>query len=148
MEPIRMVDLKSQYSFIAKEVQSALSEVIESTAFINGPAVQEFQANLEQYLDVKHVIPCANGTDALQIALMGLKLAPGDEVITADFTFAATVEVISLLQLTPVLVDVDPQTFNIDPKAIEAAITPKTKAIIPVHLFGQAANMEAINALA
>ena len=143
-----MVDLKSQYSFIAKEVQSALSEVIESTAFINGPAVQEFQANLEQYLDVKHVIPCANGTDALQIALMGLKLAPGDEVITADFTFAATVEVISLLQLTPVLVDVDPQTFIIDPKAIEAAITSKTKAIIPVHLFGQAANMEAINTLA
>ena len=148
MEPIRMVDLKSQYSLISEEVQSAIAEVIEGTTFINGPAVREFQANLEEYLNVKHVIPCANGTDALQIALMGLKLQPGDEVITADFTFAATVEVISLLQLTPILVDVDPQTFNIDPKAIEAAITPKTKAIIPVHLFGQVADMEAINAIA
>ena len=148
MEPIRMVDLKGQYTFIAGEVKAAMDEVIESTAFINGPAVKEFQTNLEQYLGVKHVIPCANGTDALQIALMGLKLEPGDEVITADFTFAATVEVISLLRLTPVLVDVDPKTFNIDPKAIEAAITPKTKAIIPVHLFGQAADMETINAIA
>ena len=148
MEPIRMVDLKSQYSLISEEVQSAIAEVIEGTTFINGPAVREFQANLEEYLNVKHVIPCANGTDALQIALMGLKLQPGDEVITADFTFAATVEVISLLQLTPILVDVDPKTFNIDPKAIEAAITPKTKAIIPVHLFGQVADMEAINAIA
>ena len=148
MEPIRMVDLKSQYSLISEEVQSAIAEVIEGTTFINGPAVREFQANLEEYLNVKHVIPCANGTDALQIALMGLKLQPGDEVITADFTFAATVEVISLLQLTPILVDVDLQTFNIDPKAIEAAITPKTKAIIPVHLFGQVADMEAINAIA
>ncbi len=148
MEPIRMVDLKGQYTFIAKEVKAALNDVIESTAFINGPAVKEFQSNLENYLGVKHVIPCANGTDALQIALMGLKLAPGDEVITADFTFAATVEVISLLRLTPVLVDVDPKTFNITPEAIEAAITPKTKAIIPVHLFGQAADMEAINAIA
>ncbi len=148
MEPIRMVDLKGQYTFIAGEVKAAMDEVIESTAFINGPAVKEFQTNLEQYLGVKHVIPCANGTDALQIALMGLKLEPGDEVITADFTFAATVEVISLLRLTPVLVDVDHKTFNIDPKAIEAAITPKTKAIIPVHLFGQAADMETINAIA
>ena len=148
MEPIRMVDLKGQYTFIADEVKAALDEVIESTAFINGPAVKEFQANLEAYLGVKHVIPCANGTDALQIALMGLKLAPGDEVITADFTFAATVEVISLLRLKPVLVDVDPKTFNINPQAIEAAITPKTKAIIPVHLFGQTADMEAINAIA
>ena len=148
MEPIRMVDLKGQYTFIAGEVKAALDEVIESTAFINGPAVKEFQTKLEQYLGVKHVIPCANGTDALQIALMGLKLEPGDEVITADFTFAATVEVISLLRLTPVLVDVDPKTFNIDPKAIEAAITPKTKAIIPVHLFGQTADMETINAIA
>ena len=148
MEPIRMVDLKGQYTFIAGEVKAAMDEVIESTAFINGPAVKEFQTNLEQYLGVKHVIPCANGTDALQIALMGLKLEPGDEVITADFTFAATVEVISLLRLTPVLVDVDPKTFNIDPKAIEAAITPKTKAIIPVHLFGQTADMETINAIA
>lgn len=148
MEPIRMVDLKGQYTFIAGEVKAAMDEVIENTAFINGPAVKEFQTNLEQYLGIKHVIPCANGTDALQIALMGLKLEPGDEVITADFTFAATVEVISLLRLTPVLVDVDPKTFNIDPKAIEAAITPKTKAIIPVHLFGQAADMETINAIA
>ena len=148
MDPIRMVDLKSQYNQIADEVKSALNDVIESTAFINGPAVKQFQANLGQYLGVKHVIPCANGTDALQIALMGLKLEPGDEVITADFTFAATVEVISLLRLTPVLIDVDPKTFNIDPKAIEAAITPKTKAIIPVHLFGQTADMEAINAIA
>ena len=148
MEPIRMVDLKGQYTFIADEVKAALDEVIESTAFINGPAVKEFQANLEAYLGVKHVIPCANGTDALQIALMGLKLAPGDEVITADFTFAATVEVISLLRLKPVLVDVDPKTFNINPQALEAAITPKTKAIIPVHLFGQTADMEAINAIA
>jgi len=148
MEPIRMVDLKGQYTFIADEVKAALDEVIDSTAFINGPAVKEFQANLEAYLGVKHVIPCANGTDALQIALMGLKLAPGDEVITADFTFAATVEVISLLRLKPVLVDVDPKTFNINPQAIEAAITPKTKAIIPVHLFGQTADMEAINAIA
>ena len=148
MEPIRMVDLKGQYSFIADEVKAALDEVIESTAFINGPAVKDFQANLEAYLGVKHVIPCANGTDALQIALMGLKLQPGDEVITADFTFAATVEVISLLRLKPVLVDVDPKTFNINPEAIEAAITPKTKAIIPVHLFGQTADMEAIEAIA
>lgn len=148
MDPIRMVDLKSQYVHIADEVNAALADVIESTAFINGPAVKEFQKNLEKYLNVKHVIPCANGTDALQIALMGLKLEPGDEVITADFTFAATVEVISLLRLTPVLVDVDPKTFNIDPKAIEAAITPKTKAIIPVHLFGQTADMETINAIA
>ena len=143
-----MVDLKGQYTFIADEVKAALDEVIESTAFINGPAVKEFQSNLENYLGVKHVIPCANGTDALQIALMGLKLEPGDEVITADFTFAATVEVISLLRLKPVLVDVDPQTFNIDPKAIEAAITAKTKAIIPVHLFGQTADMETINQIA
>ena len=148
MDPIRMVDLKSQYAHIADEVNAALADVLESTTFINGPAVKEFQKNLEKYLNVKHVIPCANGTDALQIALMGLKLEPGDEVITADFTFAATVEVISLLRLTPVLVDVDPKTFNIDPKAIEAAITPKTKAIIPVHLFGQTADMETINAIA
>ena len=148
MKPIRMVDLKGQLEFIKTDVNNALQEVLDTTAFINGPAVKEFQADLERYLGVKHVIPCANGTDALQIALMGLELKPGDEVITADFTFAATVEVISLLKLTPVLVDVDPQTFNIDPKAIEAAITPKTKAIIPVHLFGQAADMEAINAIA
>lgn len=148
MEPIRMVDLKGQYAFIEDEVKEALNEVLTNTTFINGPAVKDFQTDLEHYLDVKHVIPCANGTDALQIALMGLKLQPGDEVITADFTFAATVEVISLLNLTPVLIDVDSKTFNIDPAQIEAAITPKTKAIIPVHLFGQSADMDAINAIA
>ena len=143
-----MVDLKGQYEFIQDEVQASFQEVLSTTSFINGPAVKAFQKDLEFYLGVKHVIPCANGTDALQIALMGLKLHPGDEVITADFTFAATVELISLLQLKPVLVDVDPKTFNIDPLAIEAAITVKTKAIIPVHLFGQAANMDAISAVA
>ena len=148
MKKIQMVDLKSQYDFIQPQVNKAIEEVMTNTAFINGPAVHEFQADLEAYLGVKHVIPCANGTDALQIALMGLKLEPGDEVITADFTFAATVEVISLLKLTPILVDVDPKTFNIDPEAIVAAITPRTKAIIPVHLFGQVADMEQINAIA
>ena len=144
MKKIQMVDLKSQYDFIEKEVTENMSQVFETSAFINGPMVQAFQAYMEAYLNVKHVIPCANGTDALQIALMGLKLVPGDEVITSDFTFAATVEVISLLKLKPVLVDVDPQTFNIDPLAIEKAITPKTKAIIPVHLFGQSAAMDSI----
>jgi dTDP-4-amino-4,6-dideoxygalactose transaminase len=148
MKKIQMVDLKGQYEFIKEEVQTSFNKVLSTTSFINGPAVKEFQEDLEHYLGVKHVIPCANGTDALQIALMGLKLQPGDEVITADFTFAATVEVISLLQLKPVLVDVDPRTFNIDPQVIEAAISPKTKAIIPVHLFGQAADMQAINKLA
>lgn len=118
--------------------------VIETTTFVNGPEVHQFQKELEDYLGVKHVIPCANGTDALQIAMMGLGLKPGDEVITADFTFAATVEVIALLQLTPVLVDVDPVNFNIDIEAIKKAITPKTKAIVPVHLFGLAANMDEI----
>ena len=148
MKKIQMVDLKGQYEFIKEEVQTSLNKVLSTTSFINGPAVKEFQEDLEHYIGVKHVIPCANGTDALQIALMGLKLQPGDEVITADFTFAATVEVILLLQLKPVLVDVDPKTFNIDPQAIEAAISPKTKAIIPVHLFGQAADMQAVNKLA
>lgn len=148
MKKIQMVDLKGQYSKIKQEVDSSVLEVLDSTAFINGPKVHEFQKNLEAYLGVKHVIPCANGTDALQIAMMGLNLKPGDEVITADFTFAATVEVIALLQLTPVLVDVDPVTFNIDVDAIEKAITPKTKAIVPVHLFGLCANMEAIMAIA
>lgn len=148
MDPIQMVDLKKQYNFIKDEVALAMQEVMDTSAFINGPMVQAFQKDLEHYLNVKHVIPCANGTDALQIALMGLKLSPGDEVITADFTFAATVEVISLLKLKPVLVDVDMHTFNIDPKAIEKAITPRTKAIIPVHLFGQAAAMEEILDLA
>lgn len=143
-----MVDLKGQYEGIKSEINSSLHEVLESSAFINGPKVHEFQKNLETYLGVKNVIPCANGTDALQIAMMGLGLKPGDEVITADFTFAATVEVIALLGLTPVLVDVLPDTFNIDVNAIEKAITPKTKAIVPVHLFGQCANMEQIMELA
>jgi len=143
-----MVDLKGQYAKIKKQVDSSIMEVIENTAFINGPEVHEFQKELENYLDVKHVIPCANGTDALQIAMMGLGLKPGDEVITADFTFAATVEVIALLQLTPVLVDVDPIDFNIDVDAIKKAITPKTKAIVPVHLFGLSANMDEIMAIA
>lgn len=148
MRKIQMVDLQGQYAKIKDVVDPSIAEVMESAAFINGPKVHQFQKNLEAYLGVKHVIPCANGTDALQIAMMGLGLKPGDEVITADFTFAATVEVIALLQLTPVLVDVDPITFNIDVKAIEKAITPKTKAIVPVHLFGLAADMDAIMELA
>jgi len=143
-----MVDLKGQYADIKKEVDSSIQEIIDNTSFINGPKVHQFQKNLEDYLGVKHVIPCANGTDALQIAMMGLGLEQGDEVITADFTFAATVEVIALLKLTPVLVDVDPDNFNIDIEAIKKAITPKTKAIVPVHLFGQCANMEAIMQIA
>ena len=143
-----MVDLKSQYEKIKATVDASIQEVLDTTTYINGPKVHEFQKNLEQYLDVKHVIPCANGTDALQIAMMGLDLKPGDEVITADFTFAATVEVIALLQLTPVLVDVDLVNMNISIDAIKKAITPKTKAIVPVHLFGRAANMEAIMRIA
>ncbi len=148
MKKIQMVDLKGQYEKIKERVDSSIINVIETTAFVNGPEVHEFQKELEAYLGVKHVIPCANGTDALQIAMMGLGLQPGDEVITADFTFAATVEVIALLQLTPVLVDVDPVNFNIDISAIKKAITPKTKAIVPVHLFGLAANMDEIMAIA
>ncbi len=148
MRKIQMVDLKSQYEKIKPEVDKNVMEVIDSTAFINGPEVHHFQKELEEYLNVKHVIPCANGTDALQIAMMGLGLKPGDEVITADFTFAATVEVIALLHLTPVLVDVNPFDFNIDIEAIKRAITPKTRAIVPVHLFGLAANMDEIMALA
>ena len=148
MKKIQMVDLKGQYTAIKERVDTSIQEVIDSAAFINGPEVHQFQKELETYLGVKHVIPCANGTDALQIAMMGLGLQPGDEVITADFTFAATVEVIALLRLTPVLVDVDPNTFNIGIEAIKKAITPKTKAIVPVHLFGQAANMDALLDLA
>ena len=148
MQKIQMVDLNRQYQKIKPEIEKGLSKVLETSAFINGPQVKTFQQSLENYLDVKHVIPCANGTDALQIAMMGLNLQPGDEVITADFTFAATVEVIALLRLTPVLVDVDPVTFNIDINALEKAITPKTKAIVPVHLFGYPANMDAIMAIA
>jgi dTDP-4-amino-4,6-dideoxygalactose transaminase len=148
MNKIQMVDLKGQYASIKEVVNSSIQEVIDNASFINGPKVKEFQANLEAYLGIKHVIPCANGTDALQIAMMGLGLKPGDEVITADFTFAATVEVIALLGLTPVLVDVDPNKFNINIEAVKKAITPKTKAIVPVHLFGQCANMDAIMELA
>ncbi|MBU2995214.1 DegT/DnrJ/EryC1/StrS family aminotransferase [Cellulophaga baltica] len=144
MRKIQMVDLKGQYEAIKEQINTTFSTILETSAFINGPEVHGFQKELEDYLNVKHVIPCANGTDALQIAMMGLGLQPGDEVITADFTFAATVEVIALLNLTPVLVDVDPDTFNITPEAIEKAITPKTKAIVPVHLFGQCADMDAI----
>lgn len=148
MKKIQMVDLKGQYDKIKDVVNTSIQEVLETTAYINGPKVHQFQKNLENYLGVKHVIPCANGTDALQIAMMGLGLKPGDEVITADFTFAATVEVIALLQLTPVLVDVNEDDFNINIEAIKRAITPKTKAIVPVHLFGQCANMEAIMEIA
>jgi len=148
MKKIQMVDLKGQYAGIKDVVNTSIQEVIETTTFINGPKVHDFQKNLEKYLGVKHVIPCANGTDALQIAMMGLGLKPGDEVITVDFTFAATVEVIALLQLTPVLVDVNNDDFNINIEAIKNAITPKTKAIVPVHLFGQCANMEAIMEIA
>jgi len=143
-----MVDLKGQYDKIAATVNASIQEVLDTNTYINGPQVHSFQKSLEEYLDVKHVIPCANGTDALQIAMMGLGLKPGDEVITADFTFAATVEVIALLQLTPVLVDVDLDNMNISIEAIKKAITPRTKAIVPVHLFGRAANMEAIMAIA
>src|SRR5688572_1331474 len=138
---IQMVDLKGQYLKIKDQVDAGIQEVINSTAFINGPAVKEFQASLEKYLGVKHVIPCANGTDALQIAMMALGLKPGDEVITASFTYVATAEVIGLLGLTPVLFEVNPHTFTIDPDAFEKAITPKTKAVVPVHLFGQCAEM-------
>jgi UDP-2-acetamido-2-deoxy-ribo-hexuluronate aminotransferase len=148
MKKIQMVDLKGQFEKIKDEVNSSIQEVLETTAFINGPRVHQFQKNLEDYLGVKHVIPCANGTDALQIAMMGLGLKAGDEVITADFTFAATVEVIALLNLTPVLVDVNADDFNISVGAVGKAITPKTKAIVPVHLFGKCADMEAIMEIA
>ena len=143
-----MVDLKGQYQKIKEEVDKAIINVLDNTAYVNGPEVHGFQSSLETYLGAKHVIPCANGTDALQVIMMGLGLKPGDEVITSNFTFVATVEVIGLLGLTPVLVDVDPDTFNISPEAIEKAITPKTKAIVPVHLFGQSAPMEEIMAIA
>lgn len=148
MRPIQMVDLKQQYNHIQDEVKTAIDEVLQSAGFINGKAVQDFTQSLSQYLSVKHVIPCANGTDALQIALMALGLEPGDEVITPSFTFIATTEVIALLKLKPVFVEVDPETFCIEPSAIEKAITPKTKAIVPVHLYGQSANMEAIMKIA
>jgi dTDP-4-amino-4,6-dideoxygalactose transaminase len=145
---IQMVDLIAQYEKIQPEIDKAVLDVIRSSAYINGPEVKSFKAELEAYLGVKHVIPCANGTDALQIAMMALGLKPGDEVITADFTYVATAEVIGLLGLKPVLVDVYPGTFDINIEAIEKAITQKTKAIVPVHLFGQCADMERIIALA
>jgi dTDP-4-amino-4,6-dideoxygalactose transaminase len=148
MKKLQMVDLRSQYLQIKTEIDKGIADVIDSCAFINGPAVKNFQESLEKYLGINHVIPCANGTDALQVSMMALGLQPGDEVITTSFTFIATAEVIALLKLTPVLVDVDPGTFNIDLKAIEKAITPKTKAIVPVHLFGQVAPMEEIMDLA
>jgi UDP-2-acetamido-2-deoxy-ribo-hexuluronate aminotransferase len=145
---IQMVDLKGQYDKIKTEVDQAVISCISSSAFINGPAVKEFQASLESYLGVKHVIPCANGTDSLQIAMMALDLQPGDEVICPAFTYVATAEVIGLLRLTPVMVDVDPNTFNLTATAIEKSITPKTKAIVPVHLYGQSCDMEPIMQLA
>jgi dTDP-4-amino-4,6-dideoxygalactose transaminase len=148
MNEIRMVDLKGQYNKIKKEIDQAIITVIENTEFISGPKVKDFQKNLEQYLEVKHVIPCGNGTDALQIALMALELKPGDEVITSDFTFIATLEVIALLGLKPVIVDVDPGTYNISVEGIKKALTPNTKAIIPVHIFGQCSDMEAIMEIA
>jgi dTDP-4-amino-4,6-dideoxygalactose transaminase len=148
MKPIQMVDLKSQYHKIKAEVDAAIIEVIENAAFINGKPVQEFADNLAIYLGAKHVIPCANGTDALQIAMMALGLEPGDEVITPSFTYIATTEVVALLRLTPVFAEVKPDTFCIDPESVRKLITPKTKAIVPVHLYGHAAEMEEIMAIA
>lgn len=146
--PIQMVDLKTQYHHIKKEIDQAVIDCIDSAAFINGPAVKEFQSGLEKYLSVKHVIPCANGTDSLQIAMMALGLERGDEVICPSFTYVATAEVIGLLGLIPVMVEVDEDTFNITAEIIEKAITPKTKAIVPVHLYGQSCDMEPIMKLA
>lgn len=148
MKKIQMVDLTSQYDHIKPAVDAAILNVIAKAEFINGPEVSAFQQELEKYLQVKHVIPCGNGTDSLQIALMAMGLKPGDEVITPSYTYIATTEVIALLGLTPVFVDVDPTTFCIDPTKIVAAITPKTKAIVPVHLYGQAADMDAIMEIA
>lgn len=142
-----MVDTKNQYLKIKDDVDAGMRAVLESAAYINGKFVDDFAYNLSAYLNVEHTIPCANGTDALQIAMMALDLQPGDEVIAPSFTYIATTEVIALLKLKPVFVDVDAATFCIDPTAIEEAITPKTKAIVPVHLYGQAANMEAIMAI-
>ncbi len=148
MKRIQMVDLAGQYAKIQSEIDSVVLDVVRSTKYINGPEVQSFAKDLQAYLDVKHVIPCANGTDALQVAMMALNLKPGDEVITTAFTFVATAEVIALLGLKPVFVDVNPETFNIDPACISKAITPKTRAVVPVHLFGQCANMEEISEVA
>jgi dTDP-4-amino-4,6-dideoxygalactose transaminase len=148
MVPIQMVDLKRQYSKIKPQVDAAIQDVLDSAAYINGAPVQQFSQELGQYLGSKHVIPCANGTDALQIAMMALGLEPGDEVITPSFTFIATAEVIALMRLKPIFVDIDPQTYCIDPAAIEKAITPKTKAIVPVHLYGHSADIEPIMEIA
>ena len=148
MKKMSMVDLVSQYKKIKTEIDTAINDVVVSSAYINGPDVKHFAKELEEYLNVKHVIPCANGTDALQIAMMALNFKPGDEIITASFTYVATAEVIALLQLKPVLVDVDPDTFAIDCDAIERAITPKTVAIVPVHLFGQCSNMQRVMEIA
>ncbi len=139
-----MVDLKGQYEKIKNEIDDAVLNCLASTAFINGPPVREFQTNLENYLKIKHVVPCANGTDALQIAMMALGLEPGDEVIVPSFTYVATAEVIALLRLTPIMVEVDENTFNVTAEIIEKAVTPHTKAIVPVHLFGQSCDMEPI----
>ena len=148
MVPIQMVDLKRQYLKIKPEVDTAIANVLDTTSFINGKAVGDFASNLAKYLNVAEVIPCANGTDALQIAMMALGLEPGDEVITPSFTYIATTEVIALLRLKPVFVDVDPKTFCIDASKIREAITPKTKAIVPVHLYGQSCDMEEIMKIA
>lgn len=148
MHKIQLVDLLTQYDKIKEEIDQAVLDVIRSGAYINGPEVKAFQSDLETYLGVKHVVPCANGTDALQIALMALGLEPGDEVITPSFTYIATAEVIALLRLKPVFAEVNPDTFCIDPKSIEEKITDKTKAIVPVHMYGQCADMEPILQLA
>ena len=148
MVPIQMVDLKRQYLKIKTEVDEAIADVVQNASFINGKAVTDFSAQLGQFLAIDHVVPCANGTDALQIAMMALGLEPGDEVITPSFTYIATTEVMALLRLNPVFVDVDPKTFCIDPSKIREAITPRTKAIVPVHLYGQSAPMEEIMAIA
>ncbi len=148
MKKLQMVDLQGQYLELKDQIDQSIQTVLNTSSYINGPQVASFKQNLSNYLDVKHVIPCGNGTDALQVALMSLGLQPDDEVLTVDFTFAATVEVIKLLRLTPILVDVELDTFNISIDALKKAITPKTKAIVPVHLFGQCANMEAILAIA
>jgi len=144
MQTIRMVDLKRQYDRLKPEIDQAIQSTIDSTAFINGPDVKSFRNELASYLDVEHVIPCGNGTDALQVALLSLDLEPGDEVITTPFSFIASIEVIKLLRLSPVLVDIDPVSFNLDPAGLRNAISEKTRAIIPVHLFGQCTNMEEV----